>query len=90
MKTPVIPNAPRLLLLLNIFIKIARVDGTFAVIMIWIVQKYLQLLLCPVVSIIAIHFCLVSPTLTSVGFSMYRIDWPSWSQSLLHLLAVFH
>ena len=30
--------------------------------------NYLQVLLCPVVSIIAIHFCMVSLTLTSQGF----------------------
>ena len=29
-------------------------------------------------------------TLTSLGFSVYRINWPAWWQSLLHLLAVFH
>ena len=37
---------------------------------------YSQLLLCPVVSIIAIHFCIVSPALTSSGFSVFRVDWP--------------
>ena len=31
-------------------------------------QNYLQLLLCPVVSINATHFCMVSPTLVSQGF----------------------
>ena len=32
-------------------------------------QNYLQLLSCLVVSIIAIHFCMVSPTLTSQGLT---------------------
>ena len=36
-----------------------RIYGVFAVTLIWIVQNYLQLLSCPVVSIIAIHFCMV-------------------------------
>ena len=43
--------------------------GIFAVTLIWIVQNYLQLLVCQVVSTIAIPFCMVSPTLTSQGFS---------------------
>ena len=58
---------------------ICRFCGVFAVTLIWIVQNYLQLLLCPVISI-AIHFCMVSPTLTSQGFSMFRIDRPTWWQ----------
>ena len=33
---------------------------------------------CPVVLIIVIHFCMVLLTLTSLGFSMYRINWPTW------------
>ena len=37
----------------------------FAVTLIWIVQNYLQLLSCPVVSIVAIHFCIVLLTLSS-------------------------
>ena len=41
-------------------------------------HNYLQLLSCPVVSIIASHFCVVSRTLTSHGFSKFRIDWPTW------------
>ena len=49
--------------------------------------NYLQLLWCPVVAIIAI-LCMVLPTLTSQGFSMFGIDWPVLWQSLLHLLAV--
>ena len=52
--------------------------------------NYVQLLSCLVLSIIAIHFCMVLMTLTSQGFSLYRINWPTWWQSLLHLLAVFH
>ena len=46
--------------------------------------------MCPVVLSIAIHFSMVQPTLTSLGFSVFRIDWPAWWQSLLLLLAVFH
>ena len=45
-------------------------------------QTYLQLLPCPAISIIAIHFCTVSPTLTSLGFSVFRADWPARWQSL--------
>ena len=69
---------------------ICRICGIFAVTLTWIVQNYLQMLLRPVMSIIAIHFCIVSLTLTSYSFSMFRIDWPAWWQSLIHLLAVFH
>ena len=69
---------------------ICGICGVFTVPLIWIVQNYLQLLLCLVVSIIAIHFRMVLLTLTSQGFSVYRISWPAWWQSLLHLLAVFH
>ena len=47
---------------------ICRICGVFAVTLIWIVQSYLQLLVCPVVSIIAIHFCMVLLALTSQGF----------------------
>ena len=57
---------------------ICGICGVFAVILIWIVQNYMLLLLCPVISIIAIHFCTVSPTLTSLGFSLFRTDWPAW------------
>ena len=38
--------------------------GILVVTFIWIVQNYLQLLSCPVVSIIAIHFCMVDTDLT--------------------------
>ena len=68
---------------------ICRICGVFAVTLIWIVQIYLQLLSCPVISIIAIHFWMVLPTLTSLGFSVFTTDWPTWWQSLLHLLAAF-
>ena len=64
--------------------------GVFDVTLISIVQNYLQLLLCPVVLIIVIHFCMMSLTLISLGFSMLRINWLAWWQSLLHLVAVFH
>ena len=47
---------------------LCELSVVFTVILIWIVQSYLQLLLCPVISIIAIHFCMVSRTLTSQGF----------------------
>ena len=47
---------------------ICGICGIIAVTLIWIVQNYLQLLLCPVVLIIAIPFCMVSPTVTSQGF----------------------
>ena len=52
--------------------------GVFSITLIWIVQNYLQLLSCPVVSIIAIRFRMVLLTLTSQGFTMYRINWPTW------------
>ena len=67
----------------------SEICGVFAVTLIWIVQNYLRLLSCPVVSVIAIHFCMVSLTLTSPGFSVLGIDWPAWWQSFLHLRAVF-
>ena len=57
---------------------ICRICCVFATTLIWIVQIYLQLLLCPVISIITIPFCIVSPTLTSQGFSVFRIDWLIW------------
>ena len=69
---------------------ICGICGVFAATLIWIVQNYLQLLSCLVVSIIAIHFCMVLLTSTSQGFNMYRINWPAWWQSLLHVLAAFH
>ena len=47
---------------------ICGICGIFAVTVIWIVLNYLQLLSCPVVSIIVIHFCMVLLTLTSLGF----------------------
>ena len=53
---------------------ICGICGAFAVILICIVQNHLQLLLCPVVSINAINFCMVLPTLTSHGLSVYRIN----------------
>ena len=52
---------------------ICAIYGAFAVTSIWIVQNYRQLLLCPVLSIIAIHFCMVSPTVASQG--VFRINW---------------
>ena len=55
---------------------ICGICGVFAGTLIWIVQKYLQLLSCPVISIIAIHFCMVLLTLTSQDLSVYRINWP--------------
>ena len=62
---------------------IGGICGVFVVILIWIVQTYLQLLLCPVVPIFTSHFCTVSPTLTSLGFSTLRTDWPTWLKSPL-------
>ena len=50
---------------------------------------YHILLLCLVIFIIAIHFCMVSWTLTSPNFNVFRIDWPMSWQSHLHLLTVF-
>ena len=52
---------------------ICGICSVFAIALIWMVQNYLQLLSCSVASIIAIHLCMVLPTLTSQGF---RIDWP--------------
>ena len=51
--------------------------GLFAATLILIVQNYLQLVSCLVISIIAIHFCMVSRTLTSPNFNIvFRIDGP--------------
>ena len=57
---------------------------------IWMVQNYMQLLLCLVISIIAIHFCLVSQTLTSPNFNVFTINWPVLWRGHHHLLTVFH
>ena len=64
--------------------------GVFAVTLIWIVQNYLQVILCLIVPIIAIHFCVVSWTPTSPNFNMFRTLGPRWCQSHLLLLAMFH
>ena len=56
---------------------ICGICSVFAITLIWIVLNYSQLCSCPVVSIIAIHFCMVLLTLTSQGFSVYRINWPT-------------
>ena len=69
---------------------ICGICGIFAVTLIWIVQHYLQVLVCPVISIVVIHVCMVSLTMTSQGFNIFRIDWPIWWQSLHHLREVFH
>ena len=55
--------------------------GVFAITFIWIVQNYLHLLLRPVVSIVAIHLCMVSSTLTSQDFVC-----PESQNQLAHLL----
>ena len=55
---------------------ISGICGIFAVTLIWIVQNCLQLLLCLVISIIEIHFCMVSWTLTPPNFNVFSIDWP--------------
>ena len=47
---------------------ICRICSVFAVTLIWIVQNYLQLLLHPFISIIAIHFCMVSLLLDLTRF----------------------
>ena len=62
---------------------------SLAVTSIWILQNYLQMLLCLAVSTIAIHFCQVLQTLTSPNF-VFGIDWSMLWQSQLLLLAVFH
>ena len=48
------------------------------------------MLFCLVVLIIAIHFCMISRTLTSRNLDVSRIDWPTVWESHRHLLAVFH
>ena len=57
---------------------ICRISDIFTVTLIRIVQNYLQQLLCLVISIIAIHFCMVSPTLTSQGSRVFTINWHAW------------
>ena len=69
---------------------ICGICAVFAITLIWIVENYSQLLSFLIVSIIAIHFCMVLLTLTSQGLSLYRINCPACCKSLLHLLAVFH
>ena len=56
---------------------ISGICGAFTVTLIWIAQNYLQLLLCLVVLNIVIHFCMVSRTLTSPNFNVFRINWPA-------------
>ena len=68
---------------------ISGICGIFAITLIWIVQNYLQLLLCLVVSVISIHFCMVSRTLTKTS-NVFKVDWPALWQNYLHLLTVFH
>ena len=63
---------------------ISRIYSTFAITLTWIVQNYFQMLLYLVVTIIAIHFCMVSWTITSPNFSVFRIDWPELWQSHHH------
>ena len=46
-------------------VTMSGICGVFAVTLIWIVQNYLQLLLYLIVSMIAIHLCMVLQTLTS-------------------------
>ena len=69
---------------------ISGISGIFTITLIWIVQNFLQLFLSLVILIIAIHLCMVLQTLTSPNFNVFRIDWPTWWQNLLHSLAVFH
>ena len=52
--------------------------GVLAVTLIWIVQNYLQLLLCLVISI---RFGMVSQTLTSPNFNLFRIECPCRDKS---------
>ena len=61
---------------------ICGICGVFAVTLIWIVQYYLQLLLCPVISTIAIHPCMVLPTLTSQASVCSKSTGAAWWQSL--------
>ena len=77
------------LTLLNLLVILCGICGVFVITLIWIVLNNELLLSCPVLLIIVIHFRMVLLTLTSLGFSVYRINWPAWWQSLLHLLAVF-
>ena len=60
---------------------ISRICGIFAITLIWIVQNYLQLLLCLVVLIIAIHFRMVLQTPTFPNFNVFRTVWPALWQS---------
>ena len=49
--------------------------AVFGITLTWIVQYYLQLVLCLVISIIAIQFCTVSWKPTSPNFKVFRISW---------------
>ena len=69
---------------------ISGIYSVFAVSLIWIVQNYLQLLWCLVISIIAIPISMVSRTMSSPNFNLFWIDWPAFWQSHLLLLAVFY
>ena len=52
--------------------------------------NYLQLPLCLIISNISIHSCMVSRSLTSPNFNVFRINRPALWQSHLDLLGVFH
>ena len=54
---------------------ISGICGIFAVTLILLAQNFLQLLLCPVISIVAIYFFMVSRTLIWPNFNVFRIDW---------------
>ena len=69
---------------------ICEICGLFAVTLIWMVLNCLQQLSYPVVSIVAVHSCMVLLTLTSQRFGGCGIGWPTWWRGLLHLLADFH
>ena len=55
----------------------SMIYGIFAITLIWMVQNYLQMLLCLPILSIAINFCQVLRTPTAQNFNVFRIDWPA-------------
>ena len=53
------------------------IEQLYITALIWILLNCLLLVSFPVVLIIVIHLCMVLLTLTSLGFSVYSINWPA-------------
>ena len=56
---------------------ICGICGVFTITLIWIVQNYLQMLFCLVISIIATHFLYGIADIDLTRLHMDRINWPT-------------